>query len=216
MSIRLPAPYPGLGHGGESATATRGPRSHRHHSTSLGESQGGLKPAERSHASNMSYVCPGLSSGMDTRFSLTLDANVCFHRTLRWCSTVTPLHCCPNGSEVPCCEFRPIQNFFALEVVALIAARFLSCLARWCLRAPSRNLDLVGDHFVLGEHFDPATQKEIALWCGGDEEGQGHAEPCLWNWGLTDPLQGPTCRAWRNIELHSLRYMKQKDEAEQS
>lgn len=32
MSVRLPAPYPGLGHGGQAATATRGPQSPRHHS----------------------------------------------------------------------------------------------------------------------------------------------------------------------------------------
>lgn len=52
----------------------------------------------------------------------------------------------------------------------------------------------MGGHITLGEHFDPATEKEIALWSGGDEMGRGHAEPCLCNWGLTDPLQGATCK----------------------
>ncbi|CAG00697.1 unnamed protein product [Tetraodon nigroviridis] len=53
----------------------RGPRSPRHHSP-LEEAQGGPGPAERSHASNPSYVCPGLSSGMDTRRSRKVSSPV--------------------------------------------------------------------------------------------------------------------------------------------
>lgn len=56
-----------------------------------------------------------------------------------------------------------------------------------------------------------ATKEEMALWCGGDEEGRAHAERCIWNWGLTD---APPHRAWSNIQVHSLRHTEQRGRAE--
>lgn len=100
------------------------------HQDVWGKSQGGLRPAERSHASSMSY--------MDARqlwaTALTPDANACFQCTSdfewmllasSWTTAcpgfgVPPPQRCPNNSEVSCCEVRPIQNFLALKVIPFI------------------------------------------------------------------------------------------------
>lgn len=97
----------------------------------------------------------------------------------------------------------------------------LSAVYESCLRALSRNLDLAGGHITLGEHVDPATKEEMALWSGGDEEGGGTGVMLSWlyetgaNWcSAGTHLQ--SMEKYRNIELHSLGYVEQRDEAAQS
>lgn len=182
----------------------------------------------------------GTPASCEQQLSYSMQMDIfSIHQTFRECSSclhephwgfgVAVLQCCPNNSSAllwgqTYSDFLRLKSRSIYSSMKMLWLQLDSChvslsvVYKLRLRALSRNLDLVGGHIALGEHFDPTAKKkkkEIALWSGGDDEGRGHAEPCLWNWGLTDPLQGPTCRAWRSIELHSLRCMEQKDEAEQ-
>lgn len=114
---------------------------------------------------------------------------------------VPPLPCCPEKCPAVRSDlFRvssPYKWFHFIQTIWLQLNSghvWHSLLYQLCLRAVRRTQQLVGGHITLGEHFDPATEKEIALWSGGDEMGRGHAELCLCNWGLTDPLQGAACK----------------------
>lgn len=113
---------------------------------------------------------------------------------------VPPLPCCPEKCPAVRSDlFRvssPYKWFHFIQTIWLQLNSGhvrLSLVYQLCVRAVRRTQQLVGGHSTLGEHFDPATEREIALWSGGDEMGRGHAELCLCNWGLTDPLQGAAC-----------------------
>lgn len=177
VSVHLPAPQLGLGHGGQAATATRGPQSPRHRSpepvppTPLGESQGGLRPAEPAHASRRGHL-PAGSNSSHTRCTCTFSVHVSLSADAPHVFTnhtgVLVLRCCPNDSSALLCQsdsqFLRLWSRSIYSYMKMLWLRLDSCHVSlsvvYKLRLRARNLDLVGGHIALGEHFDPATKKK--------------------------------------------------------